>query len=109
MSDTEMNNTVTGDAAGNAGEKSERSRGNRRVLQGRVTSDKMDKSITVEVDRLVRHPLYEKFVRRRTKVHAHDENNEARIGDVVQVTETRPLSKLKRFRLLRVVTKAFQD
>jgi small subunit ribosomal protein S17 len=84
-------------------------RGDRRVLQGTVTSNKMDKSITVEVSRRVKHPLYEKFVNRRTRVHAHDEANEAQIGDVVQVVETRPLSKLKRFRLVKVVAKAVQD
>jgi small subunit ribosomal protein S17 len=81
----------------------------RRVLQGTVTSDKMDKTITVEVNRRVKHPLYEKFINRRTRVHAHDENNDARVGDIVQVTETRPLSKLKRFRLTKVVTRAVTD
>jgi small subunit ribosomal protein S17 len=84
-------------------------RGNRRVLQGKVTSNKMEKTITVEVNRRVKHPLYEKFLNRRTRVHAHDENGEAQIGDLVQVVETRPVSKLKRFRLLRIVTKAVQD
>lgn len=88
---------------------SEKGRGHRRVIQGVVTSDKMDKSITVEVSRLVRHPLYEKFIRRRTRVHAHDESNEARIGDTVDVVETRPLSKLKRFRLVNIVRRAVQD
>ena len=83
-------------------------RGSRRVLQGSVTSNKMDKTITVEVSRRVKHPLYEKFLNRRTRVHAHDETNEAQIGDVVQVVETRPMSKLKRFRLVKVVTKAVQ-
>jgi small subunit ribosomal protein S17 len=81
----------------------------RRVLQGTVTSDKMDKTITVEVNRRVKHPLYEKFINRRTRVHAHDENNDAKVGDIVQVTETRPLSKLKRFRLTKVVTRAVID
>ena len=86
-----------------------KARGERRVIVGTVTSDKMDKSITVEVARLVKHPLYEKFVKRRTRVHAHDEQNDARLGDTVEVVETRPLSKLKRFRLVRVVTRAVQD
>ncbi|MGA0058543.1 MAG: 30S ribosomal protein S17, partial [Planctomycetota bacterium] len=72
-------------------------------------SDKMDKTITVEVNRRVKHPLYEKFINRRTRVHAHDENNDAKVGDIVQVTETRPLSKLKRFRLTKVVTRAVID
>ncbi|MBK8976456.1 MAG: 30S ribosomal protein S17 [Planctomycetes bacterium] len=91
------------------GQPSGDSRGRRRVLVGTVTSDRMEKTITVEISRLVRHPLYEKFVRRRTRVHAHDENNEARIGDTVEVVESRPLSKLKRFRLLRVAARAVQD
>ncbi|MFO1051341.1 MAG: 30S ribosomal protein S17 [Planctomycetota bacterium] len=84
-------------------------RGRRMTLQGIVTSSKMNKTITVVSERHVKHPLYEKFVPRRTKVHAHDENNEARLGDLVEVVETRPLSKLKRFRLLRVVRRAEQD
>lgn len=84
-------------------------RAKRRVLQGTVTSNKMDKTITVEISRRVKHPLYEKFVSRRTRIHAHDEQNEAAIGDIVEVGESRPLSKLKRFRLLRIVSKATQD
>ncbi|MCC6669706.1 MAG: 30S ribosomal protein S17 [Planctomycetes bacterium] len=85
---------------------SQAKRGQRRTLVGLVTSDKMNKTRTVEVERLVRHPRYEKFVRRRTRLHVHDENNEAKVGDLVEVMSTRPLSKLKRWRLLRVVTKA---
>ena len=81
-------------------------RGMRKVQQGTVTSNKMDKTLTVMVERLVRHPMYEKFVRRRTKLHAHDEKNEGRVGDVVELTETRPLSKLKRWRLVRILRKA---
>lgn len=84
-------------------------RNRRRVQVGMVTSDKMDKTITVQVDRLVKHPLYEKFVKRRTKLHAHDETNDARMGDLVEIAETRPLSKLKRFRLVRVTQRAIQD
>jgi small subunit ribosomal protein S17 len=87
----------------------ETARKRRKVQIGKVTSDKMDKSITVEVNRLKRHPLYEKFVRRRTRLHAHDESNEARIGDTVEIVETRPMSKLKRFRLVRVVQKGVRD
>ena len=64
-----------------------------RTLQGRVVSDKMDKSITVVIERRVKHPLYGKFVRKSTKVHAHDENNECQVGDVVVVEQCRPLSK----------------
>ena len=78
----------------------------RKTQTGTVTSNKMTKTITVSVDRLVKHPVYEKFVRRRTKLHAHDENNEAAPGDVVELAQTRPLSKLKRWRLVRVVRKA---
>ncbi|MHC5063176.1 MAG: 30S ribosomal protein S17 [Planctomycetota bacterium] len=83
-----------------------KTRGRRKIQVGQVTSDKMDKSITVMVERRVKHPIYEKFVRRSTKLHAHDENNEAKIGDRVEIAETRPMSKLKRFRLLRVIAKA---
>ncbi|MCG8428761.1 MAG: 30S ribosomal protein S17 [Chromatiales bacterium] len=77
-----------------------------RTLQGRVVSDKMDKTITVLVERRVKHPLYGKFVRRSTKVHAHDETNECAIGDVVMVEQCRPLSKSKTWRLVKVVEKA---
>ena len=75
----------------------------RKVYQGKVKSDKMDKSITVIVERLVRHSVYEKFIRRRTKLYAHDEKNEARVGDTVEIVATRPLSKTKRFRLSKIV------
>lgn len=81
----------------------EQKRGQRKIQQGVVTSAKMDKTITVLVERKVRHPRYEKFVRRRTRLHAHDEGNLAQMGDVVEVAETRPLSKLKRWRLVRIV------
>ncbi len=77
-----------------------------RVLQGRVISDKMDKTVTVMVERKVKHPLYGKFIRRSTKVHAHDETNECGIGDTVMVEQCRPLSKNKTWRLVKVVTKA---
>ncbi|MEW7980169.1 MAG: 30S ribosomal protein S17 [Candidatus Sedimenticola endophacoides] len=77
-----------------------------RTLQGHVVSDKMDKTITVKVERQVKHPIYGKFVRRSTKVHAHDENNECGIGDVVVVEQCRPLSKSKTWRLVKVVEKA---
>ena len=78
-------------------------RSNRREVEGVVTSDKMDKSVVVRVERLVKHPLYKKYIRRRTKLMAHDESNVARIGDRVQLTETRPLSKNKSWRVVRVV------
>ena len=77
-----------------------------RTLQGRVVSSKMDKTITVLVERQVQHPVYGKFIRRSTKVHAHDENNECRAGDVVVVEQCRPLSKTKTWRLVKVVGRA---
>ncbi len=78
----------------------------RKVRIGRVVSDKMDKSITIAVDRKVKHPLYGKFVQKTTKLMAHDENNECGVGDTVKVMETRPLSKNKRWRLVEVIAKA---
>ncbi|MCU0766210.1 MAG: 30S ribosomal protein S17 [Gammaproteobacteria bacterium] len=77
-----------------------------RTLQGRVVSSKMDKTITVLVERQVQHPVYGKFIRRSTKVHAHDENNECKAGDVVVVEQCRPLSKTKTWRLVKVVGRA---
>jgi len=73
---------------------------------GKVTSNKMQKTITVAVDRKVKHPIYGKFVNRTTKFKAHDEENTAGIGDTVRIMETRPLSKDKRWRLIEVVEKA---
>src|SRR5487761_423570 len=81
-------------------------RGNRRLEVGVVTSDKMMKTRRVEIPRLVKHPRYGKYIRRRTVCHVHDETNESRLGDTVEIVETRPLSKTKNWRLLRVVTKA---
>jgi small subunit ribosomal protein S17 len=78
----------------------------RKVRLGTVISDKMDKSIVVRVDRTMRHPLYQKTFRTFSKLYAHDENNEARVGDVVRLMETRPLSAMKRWRLVEVVEKA---
>jgi small subunit ribosomal protein S17 len=83
-----------------------KSRNNRRTLIGVVTSDKMSKTRRVEIERLVRHPQYGKYIKRRTVCYVHDEKNESHAGDVIEIMETRPLSKLKRWRLLRVVTKA---
>jgi len=77
----------------------------RRTQVGRVTSDKMKQTIVVEVDRLVRHPRYDKYVRRRTKLYAHDAGSEAKVGDTVEVMATRPLSKLKRWRLIRIINR----
>ncbi len=85
------------------------SRGRRKVQTGKVISHSREKTITVDIARLVKHPLYEKFMRRRTRLHAHDENNEARTGDTVEISETRPLSKQKRWRLVRILAKAERD
>ncbi|MDJ0740739.1 MAG: 30S ribosomal protein S17 [Gammaproteobacteria bacterium] len=74
-----------------------------RTLQGRVVSDKMDKSITVSIERRVKHPIYGKFVRKSTKIHAHDEKNECQIGDLVVVEQCRPLSKTKSWRFVKLV------
>ncbi|MEZ5974133.1 MAG: 30S ribosomal protein S17 [Planctomycetota bacterium] len=81
-------------------------RNNRRVIQGVVVSDKMDQTITVLVERMFKHPKYHKYIRRHSKVYAHDAQNEAKVGDTVEVMECRPLSKLKRYRLVRVTEKA---
>ncbi|MBU2895281.1 30S ribosomal protein S17 [Vibrio pectenicida] len=78
----------------------------KRTQQGRVVSDKMDKSITVAIERMVKHPIYGKFVKRTTKVHAHDENNVCGLGDKVEIAECRPLSKTKSWALVKVVEKA---
>jgi small subunit ribosomal protein S17 len=72
---------------------------------GVVSSNKMDKTVTVAVERKVKHPIYGKFVKKTTKFHAHDEKNECSIGDLVKIMETRPLSKTKRWRLVEVVEK----
>jgi len=78
----------------------------RKTKTGVVRSDKMDKTITVAVERKVKHPIYGKFVKKTTKFHAHDEKNEAKPGDVVKIEETRPLSKTKRWRLVEIIEKA---
>ena len=77
-----------------------------RTKSGRVVSDKMDRSITVLVERRVKHPLYGKFIRRSTKVHVHDENNECNVGDEVTITECRPISKTTSWKLVEVVKRA---
>jgi small subunit ribosomal protein S17 len=78
---------------------------NRRSLSGRVVSNKMDKTISVLVERRIQHPLYKKFIRRSTKLLAHDENNECNEGDTVVIEECRPLSKNKSWRLVKVVAR----
>ena len=85
---------------------SEATRGRRKVRVGTVVSDRMDKTVVVAVERMMRHPLYGKTVKRTKKFHAHDENNECRVGDVVEIMETRPLSRTKRWRVARVIQKA---
>lgn len=78
----------------------------RRTITGVVTSDKMDKSITVAVERKIMHTKYGKYLKKTKKYHAHDEANDAKVGDKVKIMETRPLSKLKRWRLVDVVERA---
>ncbi len=84
----------------------ERSRRQRKVRIGVVTSDKMDKTRVVVVETLVKHPKYKKYIKRRKKFYVHDENNASKVGDLVKIMETRPLSKLKRWRLVEIVRKA---
>jgi small subunit ribosomal protein S17 len=81
-------------------------RSRRKVRVGVVVSDKMNKTVLVRIDRRVRHPLYKKTVARSNKLAAHDENNDAHVGDTVRVVETRPTSKSKRWRLLEIVERA---
>ncbi len=78
----------------------------RRVVQGIVTSDKMSKTRRVELARMTKHPMYGKYIRSRTICYAHDENNESAVGDRVEIIESRPLSKLKRWELVRVIEKS---
>jgi small subunit ribosomal protein S17 len=78
----------------------------RKVRTGVVVSEKMDKTVLVRIDRKVRHPLYKKTLKRSNKLAAHDENNDARVGDTVRVMETRPISKTKRWRIVEVVERA---
>jgi len=84
----------------------EEKRNNRKVREGLVTSNKMEKSIVVSVERKLRHPKYGKFLKRTTKLMAHDEKNECTVGDKVKVMETRPLSKNKCWRLVEIIEKA---
>jgi small subunit ribosomal protein S17 len=84
-------------------------RGRRKVRRGIVTSDKMDKTIVVKVETRVLHPLYKKYIKQSKKFHAHDETNDAHIGDVVEIIETRPLSRTKCWRLLNVVSRSIES
>jgi small subunit ribosomal protein S17 len=79
-----------------------------RTLQGKVISDKMDKSVTVLLERQVKHPLYKKYIRRSTKLHVHDEKNECSIGDMVAIRECRPLSKTKSWTLVEVIERGVE-
>lgn len=81
-------------------------RSNRKAFTGIVTSNKMDKSISVSIERQVRHPLYGKYVKKTTRLMAHDEKNECNIGDTVRIMEIRPMSRRKRWRLVEIVEKA---
>jgi small subunit ribosomal protein S17 len=81
-------------------------RNDRKTRQGVVVSDKMDKTVVVRVDRRTTHPLYRKTVIRSTRLHAHDETNDVRVGDRVRIVETRPLSKTKRWRVVDVIERA---
>lgn len=80
-------------------------RGKRKIKTGIVVSDKMEKTITVSVQRIVQHPMYKKYLKKYTKLKAHDENSEAHMGDTVEIMETRPLSKSKNWRLVKVLKK----
>jgi len=77
-----------------------------RTLTGKVVSDKMDKTITVLIERRVKHPIYGKYVKRSTKLHAHDENNQCKIGDTVSIRETRPIAKTKSWTLVEIISQA---
>jgi small subunit ribosomal protein S17 len=81
-------------------------RGIRKLRTGRVVSDSMDKTVVVAIETLVRHPLYGRIVRRTSKFKAHDEKNQCGVGDTVEIMETRPISKHKRWRVCRIVEKA---
>jgi small subunit ribosomal protein S17 len=81
-------------------------RKSRKERVGVVTSDKMDKSITISIQRQIKHPIYGKFIKQTSKIMAHDETNDAREGDTVRVMETRPMSKKKRWRLVEIVERA---
>lgn len=81
-------------------------RGRRKVRTGKVVSSRMNKTLVVAIQRLVKHPLYKKYVKRTTKLYVHDEKNDAREGDIVRVVETRPLSKLKCWRVESVIERA---
>jgi small subunit ribosomal protein S17 len=78
---------------------------NKKLVVGRVSSDKMNKTVVVEIERKVKHPLYGKYIKRYTKLYAHDETNQCQVGDIVKIEETKPLSKLKRWKVIEIVNK----
>jgi small subunit ribosomal protein S17 len=84
-------------------------RGRRKVRRGIVTSNKMDKTIVVKVETRILHPLYKKYIKQSNKFYAHDEKNDAHIGDVVEIVETRPLSRTKCWRLLNVISRSVES
>jgi small subunit ribosomal protein S17 len=84
----------------------EETKSRKQIKVGRVVSDKMDKTVVIEVDYLKPHPLYRKIIRKTNKFHAHDEDNACKIGDVVRIEESRPLSKMKRWRVVEIVQSA---
>jgi len=83
-----------------------KTRGMKRQVNGIIVSNKMDKTVVVQVERLVKHSLYKKYIRRSNKFMAHDEENSCQIGDRVEISESRPLSKTKRWRVIRIIEKA---
>lgn len=85
------------------------SRGRRKVRRGIVVSDKMQKTVTVKVERQILHPMYKKFIKRSKTFFVHDEENTARVGDFVQIVETRPLSKNKRWRIESIITRSVES
>lgn len=87
-------------------ERQQKKRGQKKTFIGIVTSDKMDKSVVVTVERLVKHPKYHKYIKRKKKFMAHDENNECKIGDKVEIMEHRPISKRKRWIVKRIIERA---
>lgn len=93
-------------AKANNTEKSTAPASRKRIVQGKVTSDKADKTITVEIERHVAHPIFKKYYKKNKKFMAHDENNDCRIGDTVKIIEHRPLSKRKRWNLIEIVERA---
>ncbi len=81
-------------------------RGNRKVRTGTVVSDKMEKTVVIEIERIQKHPVYHKIIKRHKRFKVHDENNSCRVGDFIEITETRPLSKDKHWRLVKVISRA---